>query len=116
MLKKLWNKSTGQQPPGAAAVAGAATCYAPWQPPFRYNMDGQWIEDSKGQRMLDMRGWGYLTGEGSEALGMDEDAAAKIQDKIGRRTAELLNADVNAHNAGTEPLPPEAGVSDGRNT
>ena len=68
-------------------------------------MDGQWIEDSKGQRMLDMRGWGYLTGKGSEALGMDEDAAAKIQDDIGKRTAELLNADVKAHNREIQPQP-----------
>lgn len=68
-------------------------CYAPWQPPFRYNMDGQWIEDSNGQRMLDLRGWGFLTGKGSEALGMDEDAAAKIQDDIGKHVAELLTAD-----------------------
>lgn len=30
MLKKLWNKITGQQPPSAAAVAGAATCSASW--------------------------------------------------------------------------------------
>lgn len=84
-----------------AEVAGqslrAVTGYAPWQPPFSYNMDGQWIEDSKGNRMLDMRGWGYLTGKGSEALGMDEDDAAKIQDAIGQRTAELLNADVKVH-------------------
>lgn len=83
--------------------------YAPWQPPFRYSMDGPWIEDSKGQRMLDMRGWGYLTGKGSEALSMDEDSAAKIQDNIGRRTAELLNADVKAHNnALCEPGDPKA--------
>jgi hypothetical protein len=77
----------------------STSCYAPWQPPFRYNMDGQWIEDSKGHRMLDMRGWGYLTGKGSEALGMDVDAAAKIQDNIGKRTVELLNADVKALNS-----------------
>lgn len=70
------------------------TPYNPWQPPFHYNMAGQWIEDSKGQRMLDIRGWGFLTGKGSEALGMDEDAAAKIQDDIGKRVVELLNSDV----------------------
>ena len=28
MLKKLWNKITGQQPRGTAAVAGAAICSA----------------------------------------------------------------------------------------
>jgi len=29
MLKKLWNWMRGQQPPSAAAVAGAARCCAP---------------------------------------------------------------------------------------
>lgn len=91
-----------EPPPKPESVTGGSFSqpagYAPWQPPFRYNMDGQWIEDSKGERMLDMRGWGYLTGKGLEALGMDEDAAAKIQDSIGKRTADLLNADVQAHN------------------
>lgn len=30
----------------SGAGLAAASGYAPWQPPFRYNMDGQWIEDS----------------------------------------------------------------------
>lgn len=67
------------------------TIYAPFQPPFKYNDEGQWIEDSKGQRLLDMRGWGYLTGQGSEALGMDLEAAAEIQDKIGQHVTALMN-------------------------
>jgi hypothetical protein len=84
---------------GKALVLPSPECsgYAPWQPPFRYNIDGQLIEDSKGQRMLDLRGWGYLTGKGLEALNMDEDAAAKIQDDIGKRIAEILTADAKAH-------------------
>ena len=70
--------------------------YEPWKPPFRYSADGQWIEDSNGQRMLDMRGWGFLTGKGSEALGIDEDEAARIQDRIGAHVTGLLNADAKA--------------------
>lgn len=68
--------------------------YAPWVPPFKYNSEGQWIEDAAGNRMLDMRGWGFLTGKGSQALGMDEDKAAALQDRVGTRVAVLLNADV----------------------
>lgn len=66
-----------------------SSIYAPWIPPFRYDVDGQWIEDSKGQRMLDVRGWGFLTG----FLGVHRDIAAEIQDRLGRRIAELLNED-----------------------
>ena len=77
---------------GTAKPFAEAHCWAPWQPPFRYNRDGQWIEDSKGRRMLDIRGWGYLTGNGPDALGMDEDEAARIQDSIGKLTADRLNA------------------------
>ena len=66
--------------------------FAPWKPPFRYHADGQWIEDSNGQRMLDVRGWGYLTGMGSEALGIGYDDAVKIQNAIGQLTVQLLNA------------------------
>jgi hypothetical protein len=73
-----------------------ASGYWPWTPPFRYNACGQWIEDSKGQRLLDMRGWGYLTGNGSEALGMEENAAAEIQDRIGRGVTDMMNGGHNA--------------------
>lgn len=65
--------------------------YQPWVPPFRYHEGGQWIEDSKGQRLLDLRGWGFLTGK--NALAMEENAAAQLQDKVGRHVTELLNAD-----------------------
>lgn len=67
--------------------------YAPWKPPFRYNVEGQWIEDTQGQRLLDVRGWGFLTGKG--ACNLDEDDAAKIQDAIGVHVTELMNADAS---------------------
>ena len=72
----------------------SSTHYAPFEPPFRYNFDGQWIEDSRGQRLLDLRGWGYLTGMGSGALGMPPQAAAGIQDAIGCRVVDLMNNDL----------------------
>ena len=65
--------------------------YAPFKPPFRYNADGVWIEDSAGERLLDMRGWGFLTGGGSAACGLEEQVAADIQDQIGKHVAELMS-------------------------
>lgn len=84
----------GQNKSGAPfAEAGG---YAPWTPPFSYNRDGQWIEDSRGNRLMDVRGWGFLTGRGN-GLAMDEEAAAKIQDAMGERVTTLINADVEAY-------------------
>lgn len=73
------------------------TGYAPWTPPFLYNRGGQWIEDIRGHQILDMRGWGFLTGCGG-GLGMDENEAAKIQDTIGEHVAVLMNRDATDHN------------------
>ena len=65
--------------------------YAPWKPPFRYEDFGTQIVDSGGQKILDMRGWGFLTGQGS--LAMDSAKAEEIQIRIGNRVAELMNED-----------------------
>ena len=65
--------------------------FKPWTPPFSYNKDGQWIQDSLGNRFMDLRGWGFLTGHGSQGLGMNEDKAADIQDTVGERVVVLLN-------------------------
>jgi len=70
----------------------------------------QWIEDSEGNRILDMRGWGFLTGRTSFSRNMDETEAAKIQDSIGRRVATLMNNDV-ANAAFSDPIPSGATVS-----
>ena len=75
------------------AIKTNAGNFAPWKAPFKYNSAGQWIEDTNGERMLDMRGWGFLTGKGSAALGLDETEAARLQDEAGRKVAELMNAD-----------------------
>ena len=45
--------------------------------------------------MIDVRGWGYLTGGGSGALGLDADTASRLQDELGRLIAsapDLLEA------------------------
>jgi len=34
--------------------------------------------------MIDVRGWGYLTGGGSGALGLDAGEAERLQDDLGR--------------------------------
>jgi len=79
--------------------------YGPWKAPFRYDEMGCWIEDANGKRLLDLRGWGYLTGQGCGALGTTQDAAAAIQDRVGRRVVELLNADFAEAELATPPVP-----------
>jgi hypothetical protein len=59
-------------------------------PPFRYDDCGAFITDANGDRILDMRGWGHLTGQG--AHGLKHDAATKIQDQTGEDLAKLLTA------------------------
>lgn len=67
--------------------------FHPWIPPFRYEPNAQIIQDAQNNRLLDIRGWGYLTGSG-QALATPHsfDEAAKIQDRIGELVATRLNA------------------------
>jgi hypothetical protein len=67
--------------------------YNPWTPPFRYERLGPSIFDNQGHKVLDLRGWGFLTGGGS--LNLPEDEAAKIQDAIGEKITALMNEDVD---------------------
>jgi hypothetical protein len=62
-----------------------------WQKPFRYEPEGTMIVDANGARILDVRGWGHLTGKGSH--GVNEKFAAEIQDEIGRDVAAFLNTE-----------------------
>lgn len=62
-----------------------------FHPPFSYDEFGSAIVDRDGHKMLDVRGWGYLTGRGG-GRALHDATAEKIQDAIGRKTAELLNA------------------------
>ncbi len=61
-----------------------------FQPPFRHVSGMIWGSGENGERMLDIRGWGHLTGQCAHAL--DPDKAAEIQDEIGDHIAQLLNA------------------------
>ena len=42
--------------------------------------------------VIDIRSWGYLTGGGHGALGLEQKAAANEQDAFGALVADLLNA------------------------
>lgn len=61
-----------------------------WTPPFSYVPEGTMIIDANGARIIDVRGWGHLTGKGSH--GITETLAGEIQDEIGKDLATLLNA------------------------
>ncbi len=63
-----------------------------WKAPFRYEAEGTMIWDARGERTLDVRGWGRLTGKGCGALGLTEDEAAKAQDQFGESVVRVLNA------------------------
>jgi len=65
--------------------------YHPFKPPFKYLNFGTQIVDSNDQRMLDVRGWGYLTGKGCAALGLSDERAEQLQDAIGELVAKTLN-------------------------
>jgi hypothetical protein len=65
--------------------------YEPFKPPFRYRPDFADICDARSQKMLDIRGWGHLTGAG--ALNMGSEEAAAIQNGIGERVAKLVTED-----------------------
>ena len=62
-------------------------------PPFHYDSDGQDIRDDEGHKFLDMRGWGYLTGQGGKphALDLPKAEAASIQDAAGEKVAHILS-------------------------
>lgn len=72
-------------------ASDSVSVYAPWEPPFYYDASGQWIHDSNGHRMLDLRGWGFLTGFHR----IHAKTATEIQDRLGERIAELLNKDAS---------------------
>lgn len=68
--------------------------FVPWKGPFKYNEEGQFIVDSDNQIMLDIRGWGWLTGKGSGGMKLDDSVAATLQDRMGNHVCNLLNADI----------------------
>lgn len=60
------------------------------KPPFSYCKMGQQIYDSNGLLVLDVRGWGALTGQGC-ACAVSEDQAMQIQDAFGTKVVQVLN-------------------------
>ena len=72
--------------------------FDPFHPPFHYESDGQTIRDANGQWLLDMRGWGYLTGGGSGGLHIPTEEAARIQDRVARHLVQALNVELLARN------------------
>ena len=58
-------------------------------PPFRYVEEGDIIVDAQNVRVLDIRGWGHLTGQSS--LGMDHAAAIEATKEFGRFCVESMN-------------------------
>lgn len=65
--------------------------------PFSYNMgyiydaNSEMLADNAGENLqgiVQVRGWGYLTGGAAQNL--DPDVAAEIQDEIGEMIAEAL--------------------------
>lgn len=73
-----------------------------WSPPFRYESMGAQVWDAQNRLVLDIRGWGYLTGRGAGALGMSDGEAIRVQDDFGERIASLLTREFTQ-------LPAEAG-------
>lgn len=63
----------------------------PWKSPFKYYPVPSYIADSLGRLVLDIRGWGTLTGHGEGGLKLSEIEATKIQDDFGNLVTELLN-------------------------
>lgn len=80
---------------GESKLVGSGSLVGPlakryWKAPFRYDAEGQIITDANGERALDVRGWGYLTGRGAE--GIDVVTAIRIQDDFGASVVRILNA------------------------
>lgn len=62
-------------------------------PPFRHDGGMIWDSGPGAGRIVDIRGWGHLTGTGAHNL--NGVVAAKIQDQIGDSIAKLLTENWN---------------------
>lgn len=60
--------------------------------PFACKIYGKSDKDGGEVTVLDIRGWGYLTGHGSGALGMDHNPAFDEQKDFAQRVCNALNA------------------------
>ena len=62
------------------------------KPPFKYDDQGGFITDVADNRVLDLRGWGYLTGKGAGALSLSDIEAAELMDGFGHWVVQRLNS------------------------
>jgi hypothetical protein len=65
-----------------------------FKPPFRHDCGMIWDSGPGAGRIMDIRGWGHLTGTG--ACNLPADKAAAIQEQIGESVAALLNLHWNS--------------------
>jgi len=70
-------------------------------------MEGEMLEEvgKEHAKVLDMRGWGYLTGGGHGALGLSQEDASKIQDDLARRIVDWHNSSANVTATNANPAP-----------
>ncbi len=59
--------------------------------PWSVDSQGLYILDANGRKLLEVRGWGRLTGRGSEGLGLSEEVASKAQEELARHVVEVVN-------------------------
>lgn len=86
-LRRRMRESAASSMPMPSPAAN----WHPFIPPFHYDDQAQFIQDAENHLLLDIRGWGFLTGQGSGGLGLNDVDALAIQDEIGRRITALLN-------------------------
>ncbi len=87
-MKPINENSAAQKAVATGDLFGLAAPY--FRPPFRYEIGSIWGSGPGAEKLLDIRGWGHLTGGGAHNLPADK--AAKIQAEIGEHIARLLNA------------------------
>lgn len=61
-------------------------------PPYKHYMGAIWVQNDGEHKMLDVRGWGHLTGRGQKRFISDDATAEKVQDEMGNWAANALNA------------------------
>jgi len=60
--------------------------------PFSVLKGTNWIVGKDNCHVLDQRGWGYLTGRGHDALGLDTATASQMQADMQQWVVDALNA------------------------